>query len=380
MRSLTADGMVEQKDPFQSRKQDGDKGTRHLEHRVRCNKRVRPLKHHPFREPMVTEKRSQLAGSAMPSEKLDCVFLLCWLPYAIVSFVAAFAGHEIIPSLLATVPPIFAKTQGLASPIILVTRHKAFQRAFIVTFVVGRRRKIRRGGTLTPARMELARKERKMLSKTLEVLSGLGTTMSVIKSVKLYQASTPSRKRWLGLLDPVIYIASNAQMRTVIFGMLPCDGLRKSLLNEGQQNKKEDVDSEQSDIDEDSETVNPKRKGGKSANSGTTSSSGAGKGGNTKTSKANNGNCEKGGSGKKKKGFLGAKKNTVHALAVEPSLDEGVSEVSNLEAPVTVALTPIQTISLPVSADAANQKGKVVGRGEGDREICPPEGEGGAAP
>ncbi|KAK3738776.1 hypothetical protein RRG08_035656 [Elysia crispata] len=81
-------------------------------------------------------------------------FLFCWLPYAIVSFIAAFAGHHILPSFLATVPPIFAKTQGLASPIILVTRHKAFQRAFVVTFIVGRRRQLRRGGTLTPARME----------------------------------------------------------------------------------------------------------------------------------------------------------------------------------------------------------------------------------
>ncbi|XP_055882539.1 visual pigment-like receptor peropsin isoform X1 [Biomphalaria glabrata] len=70
-------------------------------------------------------------------------YWICWMPYTVVSFISAFIGSEIIPPLFATIPPVIAKCQGIFNPLILVTRHKAFQKAFFATFVVQRKRKQR---------------------------------------------------------------------------------------------------------------------------------------------------------------------------------------------------------------------------------------------
>lgn len=219
-------------------------------------------------------------------------FLLCWLPYAIVSFVAAFAGHHVLPALLATVPPIFAKTQGL--------------------------------------------------------------------------------------FDPIIYIATNAQMRTVIFSMLPCDGLRGYLMNDD-KDKDEEGESEESDVGdaEGGDGKKRNRKSGKSvAPSAPSNLAEKGKSGVNKKSNPS-------GTSVKKKG--GGKKNAVHALAVEPS-EDGVSEVSHLD----VALTPVQTINIPAPGEGGGggevaDRASIDNRGDGadknlQTEIASAEGHDGAAP
>ncbi|GFR85419.1 hypothetical protein ElyMa_006027900 [Elysia marginata] len=176
-------------------------------------------------------------------------------------------------------------------------------------------------------------------------------------------------------------------MRTTIYSMLPCDGLRGFLLKEDKQ-KDEQADSEESDIDDTDggETTTGKRKGGggrksgkSGATSGATSTSSKARGGSAKKSAANNATAAAGG-GKKKQGS--GKKNAVHALAVEPS-EEGVSEISHVD----VALTPVQTISIPAPA-AGNTEGaqntgvdrQEDGEGNLETEISPAEGHGGAAP
>nr|BDI63178.1 xenopsin 2 [Peronia verruculata] len=178
-------------------------------------------------------------------------FLGCWMPYAVVSFVAAFFGHTLIPPLLATVPPVIAKCQGL--------------------------------------------------------------------------------------IDPIVYVATNKQMRTAIYEILPCESLRSSLLK-GEEEPVEEADSEESDVE-----------------------------GGAKSSKPEKSKKSKGGeSGKKeekKKKSSGGKKNQVHALTVEPSADEGVSEVSNLDAPTA---TPVSSIQI-------NQSGQ-------DGQVTYTNNEGGASP
>ena len=102
-----------------------------------------------------------------------------------------------------------------------------------------------------------------------------------------------------------------------------------------------------------------KKKSGKSgATSGATSVSGKGKGGS---------------GAKKKKGS--GKKNAVHALAVEPSVDEGISEISQLEVPAAVALTPVQTISIAPSGHSGGTEPRADGEKAGnvETEISPLE-------
>ncbi|BFZ08710.1 hypothetical protein BsWGS_11749 [Bradybaena similaris] len=90
-------------------------------------------------------------------------FLGCWMPYTVVSFVAAFFGNHLIPPIFATIPPVIAKCQGV--------------------------------------------------------------------------------------LDPIIYVASNKQMRTAIYEIVPCEGLKKTLLKEKEEPVKEQ-ESEESEMDE----------------------------------------------------------------------------------------------------------------------------------
>ena len=112
-----------------------------------------------------------------------------------------------------------------------------------------------------------------------------------------------------------------------------------------------------------------KKKSGKSgATSGATSVSGKGKGGSVKKSSENST-----GGAKKKKGS--GKKNAVHALAVEPSVDEGISEISQLEVPAAVALTPVQTISIAPSGHSGGTEPRADGEKAGnvETEISPLE-------
>ncbi|XP_012938994.2 pinopsin-like [Aplysia californica] len=164
-------------------------------------------------------------------------FWVCWLPYTIVSFVAAFLGGDTIPVFLATIPPVIAKCQGL--------------------------------------------------------------------------------------LNPIIYVATNKQLRTGLYESLPCESLKSSLLK-GEEDKPEEAESDESDLDE-GEGSSKKAKGKKNASDGK-------KDGEKKKKKSGGGG---GGGG-------GGKKNAVHPAVLEkPSVDEGVSEMSTLDGPAMTS-TSIQ--------------------------------------
>ncbi|CAG5126966.1 unnamed protein product, partial [Candidula unifasciata] len=102
-------------------------------------------------------------------------FLGCWMPYTVVSFIAAFFGSHLIPPILATIPPVIAK------------------------FTCTR-------------------------SRYLIVLFSLA-----------------------GLFDPIIY-------------MIPCEGLKKSLLKEREE-PVEEQESEESDVEEGTSKQKNKRSG-----------------------------------------------------------------------------------------------------------------------
>ncbi|XP_059157588.1 pinopsin-like [Physella acuta] len=112
----------------------------------------------------------------------------------------------------------------------------------------------------------------------------------------LFSTIPPVIAKCQGLLDPIIYVATNKQMRTALYEMLPCQGLKASLLKE-EQEAVEEPESEESDVE------------GPSKPKGAKKSDGARK------------------LDENKRGKIGGKKNKVHAVNVEPSA-EGVQASS----------------------------------------------------
>ncbi|XP_067672104.1 parapinopsin-like [Haliotis asinina] len=59
-----------------------------------------------------------------------CVYLLSWLPYTAVSFMSAFGAGDIISPLMATIPALVAKCNGLWNPMIYIATNAQFRNAF----------------------------------------------------------------------------------------------------------------------------------------------------------------------------------------------------------------------------------------------------------
>ncbi|XP_067649047.1 rhodopsin-like [Haliotis asinina] len=58
------------------------------------------------------------------------IFLMSWLPYAVVSFISAFGDPTLISPLMATIPALVAKSAGLWNPLIYVATNKQFRYGF----------------------------------------------------------------------------------------------------------------------------------------------------------------------------------------------------------------------------------------------------------
>ncbi|XP_060079687.1 visual pigment-like receptor peropsin [Ylistrum balloti] len=58
------------------------------------------------------------------------VFVVAWVPYAIVSFYSAFVGPESLPAILIALPPIAAKCSAGLNPIVYSATNKQFRMAF----------------------------------------------------------------------------------------------------------------------------------------------------------------------------------------------------------------------------------------------------------
>ncbi|XP_067671716.1 parapinopsin-like [Haliotis asinina] len=59
-----------------------------------------------------------------------CIFVFSWLPYAIVSFMSAFGDSRDITPLMATLPALVAKCNGLWNPVIYIATNAQFRNAF----------------------------------------------------------------------------------------------------------------------------------------------------------------------------------------------------------------------------------------------------------
>ncbi|XP_062998117.1 opsin-3-like [Elgaria multicarinata webbii] len=65
-------------------------------------------------------------------------FLLCWMPYGIVSLIATFGGPEMITPTVTIVPSILAKASTFMNPVLYVLLNKQFSRCFLLLLKCGR--------------------------------------------------------------------------------------------------------------------------------------------------------------------------------------------------------------------------------------------------
>lgn len=61
-------------------------------------------------------------------------FFLAWTPYAVVSFYVAFGSAENVPTLVAAIPALFAKTSTFYNPLIYFFAYKSFRESLLKTW------------------------------------------------------------------------------------------------------------------------------------------------------------------------------------------------------------------------------------------------------
>ena len=98
------------------------------------------------------------------------LFLIVWMPYAFVSFYAAFGDASTLPSVAAAVPPIVAKTGSCLNPLMYICSNNEFRTAFH-NMLPWTKPNIREDLTETPIMLSKLRKSNQ--SKTTETKEGI---------------------------------------------------------------------------------------------------------------------------------------------------------------------------------------------------------------